>query len=66
MNSQITAHNISEVCALARASRTTVYDAIKRGELIARKRGRRTVVLTGDLRQWLESLPAVTPNPSTP
>jgi excisionase family DNA binding protein len=55
------AHNISEVCALSRASRTVVYEAINSGELVAHKRGRRTIVLTDDLRRWLENLPVVAP-----
>ena len=55
------AHNISEVCALARASRTVVYEAIKTGELVARKRGRRTVILSDDLSAWLKSLPPIIP-----
>jgi excisionase family DNA binding protein len=48
---------ISEACEVARASRTTLYRAIGRGELAARKRGRRTIVLVDDLRNWIENLP---------
>jgi excisionase family DNA binding protein len=59
----LSALSIPEVCAVARASRTTVYEAIRAGELIARKRGRRTVVLSDDLRRWLENLPAITATP---
>src|SRR5262249_7674951 len=55
------AYNISEVCAASRASRTTVYEAIKAGQLRAVKRGRRTLVLAVDLRSWLEGLPPVKP-----
>jgi hypothetical protein len=55
------AYDIPEVCEAANAGRTSVYEAIKSGELIARKRGRRTIVLDGDLRRWLESLPIITP-----
>jgi excisionase family DNA binding protein len=40
---------ISEVCARASASRTAVYEAIKAGDLVARKRGRRTLVLAEDV-----------------
>jgi excisionase family DNA binding protein len=54
------AYSIAEACAAARTSRTSIYQAIKSGELIARKRGRRTVILFDDLRRWLNSLPAVT------
>jgi excisionase family DNA binding protein len=55
------AYSISEACALARVGRTTMYDTIRCGELRARKRGRRTLILADDLRQWLEALPQITP-----
>jgi hypothetical protein len=40
-------------------SRTFIYEAIKQGRLIARKAGRRTVVLDEDYQSFLESLPAI-------
>jgi excisionase family DNA binding protein len=55
---------VPEACEAASASRTTLYGAIGRGELVARKRGRRTVVLVDDLKDWvggLPKLPAVPP-----
>jgi excisionase family DNA binding protein len=55
------AYSIAEACAVARAGRTAVYEAIKSGELIARKRGRRTIILSDELRRWLDSLPAIAP-----
>lgn len=58
------AYSVAEACAVARAGRTAVYEAIKSGELTARKRGRRTIILSDDLRRWLESLPAITPKAS--
>ena len=54
------AYSIAEACAAARTSRTSIYQAIKSGELIARKRGRRTLVVHSDLKKFIESLPAVT------
>jgi excisionase family DNA binding protein len=48
---------IAEACAASRSGRTTIYEAIKRGELVARKRGRKTLILPEDLRRWVEDLP---------
>jgi len=52
---------ISEVCSASRIGRTSVYDAIKRGELRARKNGKSTLVLYADLVEWLSRLPAISP-----
>jgi excisionase family DNA binding protein len=54
---------ISEACAASRCGRTTVYEAIKRGDLRALKRGKSTLILETDLRRWLESLPAAVLHP---
>jgi hypothetical protein len=51
---------ISTVCALTGLGRTTVYSAIKAGDLIARKYGRCTVVLEHDLNDFLGNLPSAT------
>jgi len=53
------AYNIPGAVEASGQSRTGIYDAIKSGALIARKRGARTVILADDLRRWLESLPTL-------
>ncbi len=58
------AYNIDEVCDVARAGRTAVYEAIGSGELRAVKRGRRTLVLAADLLSWIEKLPPVQVRPT--
>lgn len=39
-------------------SRSRIYDALKRGELTARKAGKRTLIAFADLDAYLASLPA--------
>jgi excisionase family DNA binding protein len=53
------AHTVSEVCDLSRAGKTTVYQAISSGDLRAVKRGRRTLVLATDLKDWVYRFPAI-------
>jgi excisionase family DNA binding protein len=48
---------INEACRASRTGRTALYAAIKNGELVARKRGTRTMILANDLKQWVESFP---------
>jgi excisionase family DNA binding protein len=52
------AYSIKEFCFVAGVGRTTVYQAIKAGALVARKSGKRTLIAASDARQWLEALPA--------
>lgn len=50
------AYTIAEAVGAGAGARSSLYRAINAGELIARKRGRRTVILADDLRRWLHSL----------
>jgi len=51
------AYSIPEVCAQTGIGRDKIYEATRDGTLIARKLGRRTVVLDSELRGFLEALP---------
>jgi hypothetical protein len=55
----VLAHSIDDVRRRTGIGRTSIFEAIKNGDLQARKHGRRTVILDTDLRAWLTSLPSV-------
>ena len=59
-NSQKEAFSISEVCAAVGIGRSKIYEAIAKGQLKARKVGRRTLILRDELREFLQSLPLST------
>jgi excisionase family DNA binding protein len=54
------AHSIDGACEAADVGRTSIYEAIRAGDLKARKLGRRTIILDEDLRAWLAALPLAT------
>lgn len=51
--------SISEACTVAGIGRTKLYQAIADGQLVARKYGKRTLVLRSDLQAFLAKLPTV-------
>jgi hypothetical protein len=51
------AHTIPQAVELANQGRTSIYNAINRGELHAVKRGRRTLILHDELVRYVQSLP---------
>jgi excisionase family DNA binding protein len=57
MNKAPIAYSISEASKLLSIGRTSLYAAIKRGELKTCKLGRRTLMAADDLHGWLQSLP---------
>ena len=50
------AYTIEELCLVAKVGRTAVYKEIAAGRLIARKVGRRTIILHSDSQSWLANL----------
>jgi excisionase family DNA binding protein len=49
---------IPDAVRLSGCSRSSLYEALKRGDLVARKAGRRTLIPFVDLEAYLASLPA--------
>jgi hypothetical protein len=49
--------SVLKASVLSGIGRTTLYAAIKSGALLARKCGKRTIILRSDLITWLNSLP---------
>lgn len=53
------AYTVVEAAAVAGVGRTSIFEEIRNNRLVARKIGRRTVILKKDLDNWLESRPLV-------
>ena len=49
---------IPDACKVSGCSRSSLYEAMKRGDLTARKAGRRTLIPFKELEAYLASLPA--------
>ena len=57
MNNARLAYSISEACNLLSIGRSTIYSAIKAGDLTSCKVGRRTLVTSDALKLWINNLP---------
>ena len=55
---EIFALTIAQAVKATAVSRTELYRAVGRGELVLRKRGRRSLFLAEDLKEWIKSLPS--------
>lgn len=58
MGSSPIAITIPDAVKASGMSRTSIYAALKRGDLTARKAGRRTLITFADLTAFLDRLPA--------
>jgi excisionase family DNA binding protein len=52
--------SVGEAAKVAGVGRTLLFEEIRKGRLIARKVGRRTIITTDELDNWLHSLPKTT------
>ena len=48
---------IPDAVRMSGMSRTSIYEALKRGDITARKAGRRTLISFADLQAYLANLP---------
>lgn len=51
------AYPIEAIPLVAGVTRTQIFQAIKNKELMARKRGRRTIIEVDELRRWISTFP---------
>ena len=58
------AYTVDEACSVAGIRRTALYKAIGTGELVARKYGRKTLILATDLHRFIDGLPTIEPKPT--
>lgn len=58
----VVAYSIDAAAKASHTGRTALYAEIKAGRLKAKKFGKRTIITADDLRDWLNSLPAMGEN----
>jgi excisionase family DNA binding protein len=49
---------VVEAAKAAGVGRTTLFEAIRKGQIVAKKVGRRTIITTEELDAWIKALPA--------
>jgi excisionase family DNA binding protein len=54
--------SIIEAAKRAGVGRSSIYEAIGRGDLKIRKNGRRSLVLVDDLKAWVSAMPEAKPS----
>lgn len=54
--------SIVEAAKRAGVGRSSIYQAIGRGELQIRKNGRRSLILVDELKAWIAAMPVATPS----
>ena len=52
------AYTVRQACAQLSISRSTLYEEIAAGRLLAKKIGKKTLIPTSAARAWLDTLPA--------
>jgi len=58
----VQSYTIKAVQGVTGLGRSSIYAAIANGSLRARKMGTRTLIMSNDLEDWLNSLPALKPS----
>ena len=53
---------ITEAAKRSGLGRTSIYEAIGRGELKVKKQGRRSLILVDDLKAWIVAMPEAKPS----
>ena len=53
------AYTIARAVAVSGRSRSRIFQAIKDGELQARKDGRSTIITDAELRRWINAMPTI-------
>lgn len=62
------AYAIEDAPAAVGVSRTRIFDAVRDGEMTARKAGKATIIENNELKRWVKSLPTRgrQPEPQSP